>query len=392
MAAITALVNQRTGARQGNFNPALYRLAATPANAVFHDTTITSSGVIGCSVSVPSMCNNSTPSPSASTGGLAGFLLTPGYDQATGWGSIDANNLLAALSVGTTQAATSITVSASPSAIFTGNSAAFTAAVSPTTSGTPTGSVQFFSNGVTLSYAIALPASGKVSTPAIPFATALTSNVTAVYSGDASFAVAKSPTLPFVVSNPGFSITAAPASLTLSAGATSANSATLIYTSLGGFSGTIFQSCTVSYNGGGAASFLPTCSYSVPSVMLPSGGTVTSTITIGSTTPHVVKGSDSALFGRPAAGSIFPAIALSALFFPWARRLRRRESRLWPSLIAALPIVIALASISGCGGGSSISEAPQLVGSTTGPYTVSLTSNSVGTIATPAASIALTIQ
>jgi subtilase family serine protease len=70
-AGIMALVVQKTGQRQGNPNPWLYRLAARQLTgqgpAVFHDVT---SG------------NNSVP-------GVTGFAAGPGYDQATGLGSVD---------------------------------------------------------------------------------------------------------------------------------------------------------------------------------------------------------------------------------------------------------------------------------------------------------------
>ncbi len=94
MAGVAALLNQTTGAAQGNLNPRLYALAATPANGVFHDVTVSSSGVSGCAVSVPSLCNNSTPGPTDLSGGLQGFLVGNGYDEATGLGSIDVANLL----------------------------------------------------------------------------------------------------------------------------------------------------------------------------------------------------------------------------------------------------------------------------------------------------------
>ena len=45
-------------------------------------------------VAVPSLCNNSTPGPSGLTGGLAGFMVGTGYDDATGLGSVDATNLI----------------------------------------------------------------------------------------------------------------------------------------------------------------------------------------------------------------------------------------------------------------------------------------------------------
>jgi subtilase family serine protease len=95
MAGIAALLNENFQSAQGALNPRLYQLAANPANAVFHDVTVASSGVSGCVVTTPSMCNNSTPSPKGLSGGLSGYLVTPGFDEVTGLGSIDGANLLA---------------------------------------------------------------------------------------------------------------------------------------------------------------------------------------------------------------------------------------------------------------------------------------------------------
>lgn len=95
LAGITALLNQKTGSAHGNLNPRLYALAASPAAAVFHDVTVGSSGVSGCTVALPSLCNNTTPGPGGLSGGIAGYLVGNGYDLATGLGSIDAANLVA---------------------------------------------------------------------------------------------------------------------------------------------------------------------------------------------------------------------------------------------------------------------------------------------------------
>jgi pseudomonalisin len=95
MAAIAALLNQKQGGAQGNLNPHLYALAQAPANGVFHDVTVASSGVAACTISTPSLCNNSTPGASGLSGGLAGYPVGSGYDEATGLGSIDVANLLA---------------------------------------------------------------------------------------------------------------------------------------------------------------------------------------------------------------------------------------------------------------------------------------------------------
>jgi subtilase family serine protease len=74
-AGIMAITAQKAGARLGNANPELYHLAASQSSgaaAVFHDVT---SG------------NNTVP-------GVTGFSSAAGYDQSTGWGSVDADNLV----------------------------------------------------------------------------------------------------------------------------------------------------------------------------------------------------------------------------------------------------------------------------------------------------------
>ena len=81
-AAIVALINQNTGARQGNVNPTLYTLAGTTPTA-FHDIT-TGSNDVPCAQG----------SPDCPANGIMGFTAGPGYDQTTGWGSLDASVLV----------------------------------------------------------------------------------------------------------------------------------------------------------------------------------------------------------------------------------------------------------------------------------------------------------
>jgi subtilase family serine protease len=81
-AAMIALMNQKYGDIQGSVNPQLYTVASFSTDA-FHDIT---SG------------NNIVPCRSGSTGCPSslqfGFSAGPGYDQVTGLGSIDGNNLI----------------------------------------------------------------------------------------------------------------------------------------------------------------------------------------------------------------------------------------------------------------------------------------------------------
>ena len=122
MAGITALLNQKEGSAQGLLNPKLYQLAATPSNNVFNDVTVATSGVTGCAVTTPSMCNNSTPGPTSLTGGLSGYLVGTGYDEATGLGSINVANLLANWSSSSSVATTTVLTIAPPSPVTFGTS------------------------------------------------------------------------------------------------------------------------------------------------------------------------------------------------------------------------------------------------------------------------------
>ena len=93
MAGVTAILDQKLGAAQGNLNPQLYPLAARTTD-VFHDTTVSSSGVSNCQVATPSMCNNSAPGVSGLTGGQPGYAINTGYDEVTGLGSLNVGNFI----------------------------------------------------------------------------------------------------------------------------------------------------------------------------------------------------------------------------------------------------------------------------------------------------------
>lgn len=95
MAGIVARIGEKFGDGQGGLNPRLYALAAHPSYGAFHDVTVGSSGVVSCNLSLPSVCNNTTPGPAGLSDGLQGYAVTDGYDRATGLGSIAADHLLA---------------------------------------------------------------------------------------------------------------------------------------------------------------------------------------------------------------------------------------------------------------------------------------------------------
>ena len=85
-AGIVALINQKTNSTQGNINPVLYSLASVSSDA-FHDITV-GNNQVPCKAGTPNC-----PGAAGTTGAL-GFVTGAGYDQVTGLGSVDANNLV----------------------------------------------------------------------------------------------------------------------------------------------------------------------------------------------------------------------------------------------------------------------------------------------------------
>jgi len=77
---IVAILNQKTGSKQGNVNPTLYALAASTASA-FHDIT-SGSNIVPCGAGTKDCPTTGTAQ--------YGFNAGPGYDLVTGLGSIDA--------------------------------------------------------------------------------------------------------------------------------------------------------------------------------------------------------------------------------------------------------------------------------------------------------------
>lgn len=184
-AGVVALLNQylvSQGAQRqpglGNINPELYRLAAAATN-VFHDIT-QGNNLVPCTAGSPGCIN-----------GSLGFAAGPGYDLATGLGSLDVFNLVtqwkAAAAVGT-----SVSLVASPSSIAFGGSVQLTATVTPAAAGSsfPTGVISFTTGGTLLGAAPLVTVEGvamvtlTVTGPRLPVGNA---NVTATYSGDANF-------------------------------------------------------------------------------------------------------------------------------------------------------------------------------------------------------------
>lgn len=152
-AGIMALVNQQYG-RQGQADTILYPLAAQ-FPAAFHDITA-GTNAVPCSYSPSSPNCNSVTNPisvadpnlgSAIEGEMSGYAATPGYDLASGLGSVDANVLISNWNK-VTLSSTTVTMTPSQLNFTHGTAINIAGTVTGTGSATPTGSVALMTNAV----------------------------------------------------------------------------------------------------------------------------------------------------------------------------------------------------------------------------------------------------
>jgi hypothetical protein len=158
----------------GNINPTLYRLAQTSSDA-FHDITV-GGNIVPCVEATPDCAN-----------GSLGYSAGPGYDQATGLGSVDLNKLVTEWKSGPASA-TNLTVA--PGTITVDGGAVQLTATVTASGGTPSGTVSFLWSentfGTVPLIASGSSASATLSVDASQFLIG-THPVTAVYSGDNTF-------------------------------------------------------------------------------------------------------------------------------------------------------------------------------------------------------------
>jgi hypothetical protein len=143
-AGLVAITEQKlaTGGGLGNINPALYQMAAnaTTYASAFHDIT-TGNNQVPCTPSSTNCPTGSNP--------VIGYSAGTGYDQATGLGSVDANNFATALAALLQATGTKTTLSVAPgNSVEINEALTFTATVAPNTLTTaPQGMVNFFVDG-----------------------------------------------------------------------------------------------------------------------------------------------------------------------------------------------------------------------------------------------------
>lgn len=177
-AGVVALLSQSLGQPGlGNINPMLYRLGRN-ASAVFHD-------IVFGSNTVP--CIQSSPNCGM---GSFGYQAGPGYDLATGWGSVDAFNLVAGWS-GATAGTTTLSLSVDPASADWGGTAQMTATVKATSGGGTPGGTVVFLWGLTKLGETSLAGSDGMATATLALSVGQlgvgAQTITAVYGGDGDF-------------------------------------------------------------------------------------------------------------------------------------------------------------------------------------------------------------
>ncbi len=217
-AAIMALVDQKTGARQGNANYVLYNLAAQPGASCNSSMAPANGGA--CVYYDITEGNNSVPcaasSPNCGTAAAGGYGIlvdpnnpttpawatTPGYDLATGLGSVNAANLVNAWNAASFSPTSTTLASLSPQNLVHGQPVNVSITVAPQSgTDTPTGSVALIAspNGSSTGVTDFSLLNGAVSgtTTLLPGGTY---NVTAHYAGDGTFAASDSASVQVTVS------------------------------------------------------------------------------------------------------------------------------------------------------------------------------------------------
>ena len=370
-AGMVALLNQYTGntTGEGNVNVSLYQLAATAPTA-FHDIT---SGDNNIACEPGTLAGQPTAVQCPSTG-VVGFSAGPGYDMATGLGSVDVNKLAVAL-----KSPPDFTISSSVSSlsVFAGQTGTatitvtpinnFTGAVGFTCTGLPTGSTCSFSPtdvtpsgaAVTTTATVTAGASATSGSVSIDvYGTTGNTSATASHVSHATPSIALTVTTPF---------TLAPTAASFQVTQGNSVNATVVVTIAGGFGGTLTFACTDP-----APQSICTVPTPVNAANLPANGQVSFNISTAAPTASL----------RPAdrGTRIFYAALLPGLFGLMLTAGTRRRS-LGGMRFLGLILVMGfstmwLASCGGSSGGNSNKGTP------VGPYTFSVSATSGGATVT----------
>jgi len=199
-AGMLALLKQKTGARLGQADYALYQLAKSNYSTVFHDVA-TGDNSVNCQIGSPNCSINA-----AGFSFLTGYNAATGYDLASGLGSVDAAQMLTSWSSVTFTATTSsLQLNGGTAALNITHGQSVTVADSVTsTGGTPAGTIALVdslspaNNPNSEGFAGFTLASGSATgtTTALPGGSY---NVSAHYGGSSTFGQSDSNSIPVTV-------------------------------------------------------------------------------------------------------------------------------------------------------------------------------------------------
>jgi hypothetical protein len=241
-------------------------------------------------------------------------------------------------------AGTATSLQVSPNPVPEGQTVTLTAAVIAT-SGTPTGTVFFFSDGI-------LSGSASLNNQGIATYTALslpagTYQLTAQYSGTTNFMTSTSSGVSWTVTTPGINLALSKPSLTVTSGVPTSNSVVLTLTPVGGYSGTLQMACISPPAG-------TTCTFQPPSATVNSAtGPVQATMIVNTSGTTTTAGLRSLEPSKPGKA---PALPASIYWIPGllaAALIGRGRKRLPPSGYLFLLLLLAgvFGTLTGCGSG-----------------------------------------
>ncbi|HVT93528.1 MAG TPA: Ig-like domain repeat protein [Bryobacteraceae bacterium] len=202
-AGIMALINQKTGSRQGQANYMLYKLAALQNYSQCNGSSV-ALAASGCVFNDITTGNNAVPGQPGYGTPTAAYQAALGYDRATGLGSVNVANLanqwgsLGSSATATTLSISPVTLHGSPAAIAIGVSAA-------SGRGVPSGQVSLLTSANQGVESFALTnGSATASTGLLPGGTY---TVKAHYAGDGTFAPSDSEPVSVVIAPEASSVT-----------------------------------------------------------------------------------------------------------------------------------------------------------------------------------------
>jgi subtilase family serine protease len=327
--------------------------------------------------------------PAGSDAFMATYSGDTTYASATGSATVA---VTATAGTGSGTATANVTVTPTPTSLAASSTLSVAVTVAAGTSGgaAPTGTVTLAGGGYTSSAGTLSSGAYTFSVPANSLS-AGTDTLTVTYSGDSTYATATG-TAPVTVTastsaTGTFGISAtSPAAVT----AGSSGSSTITVTASGSYAGTASLTCALTTSPSSAVD-PPTCTLSPTSVTLSTSstsGTVTASIATtaatSTTTPVTGLARLRSKGNRWMGGSA--VLALLVFFGIPARR------RGWRSMLGALALVAALATLSGCGDFWQAPSGDTSGGTTSGTYTFTVTGTGSPAVTAPTTTFTLTVN